>query len=413
MNLFKRLPVVCLLLLVMGNVRAQNTNSVYSRYGYGTLESPAFGASRSMGGIGYGYHDRTQINALNPAAFSDVDTLNLLFDFGVSAQSTTLRENGLKQQNPNGSFDYAAAKFALKPNWGIALGMYAYSKVGYSFSKSYSTIGEQDLDFVQSYSGSGGLNTAFIGTGMKLVKGLSLGATFTYTFGSLENTTGTTFTNSDVHNSLNNEFLILRFPGANFGIQYDFKTAPKDVWTLGASYSLSSQNKGEYIVDKAASDTTESITNHNFGLGSTLGFGISYRYDKRLTLGLDVQRRTFSKALFMGVQDSLKDETRVAVGMEYLPSANTNDYFKAIHYRAGLNWTDQYLKVPGKLQSAALTLGACLPLPRPLSGKPSSLNIGFEIGKLFPPNSAMIKETYYKVTLGLTFNEPWFFHFKL
>jgi hypothetical protein len=414
MNLLKRLPVVCFLLILLGNLHAQNTNSVYSRYGYGSIETPAFGAARTMGGIGYGYHNHNLINVLNPASYSDVDTMNILFDLGFSGQLTSFKEGTLRQQNPNASFDYAGVKFALKPKWGVGLGLYQYSKVGYSYEQSFTDYGEEELDFVKSYYGTGGLNTAFIGTGATILDGLSVGANFTFTFGSLQNTTGSTFTNSDVHNSLNKEFLILRFPGADFGFQYSFKTAPKDVWTIGSSYSLSSRTNGEYILDEAASDTTETITHHTFSLGNALGVGLSYQFDKRLTLGLDVQRRNFGESVFMGVQDSLKDQTRVAVGMEYLPSTDTQYFYQAMRYRAGFQWTDQYLKVPGKLRSASLSFGLGIPLRKyPPVGQMSMINLGFEVGKLFTPNANMINETYFKMTLGVTFNEVWFFHFKL
>src|SRR5665647_3720667 len=84
MSIRKLLPATLFLLLTLQTLLAQNTNSTYSRYGFGNLETPAMGKTRAMGGIGYGIHERGLINVQNPASFADVDTMNMLFDFGMS-----------------------------------------------------------------------------------------------------------------------------------------------------------------------------------------------------------------------------------------------------------------------------------------------------------------------------------------
>ena len=68
-------------------VMAQNgTNSPYTRYGYGDLSNRSFGAGRSMGGVGIGLRSSKQINPMNPASYSSMDSMTFLFDFGASAQ---------------------------------------------------------------------------------------------------------------------------------------------------------------------------------------------------------------------------------------------------------------------------------------------------------------------------------------
>src|SRR5665647_1873701 len=119
MSIRKLLPATLFLLLTLQTLLAQNTNSTYSRYGYGYLETPAMGKTRAMGGIGYGIHDRGLINVLNPASFADVDTMNMLFDFGLSAQLTSFKEGAVNQYNPNAYLDHVGMKFALKPKWGV------------------------------------------------------------------------------------------------------------------------------------------------------------------------------------------------------------------------------------------------------------------------------------------------------
>lgn len=411
MSIRKTLPATLFLLLTLQTLLAQNTNSTYSRYGYGSLETPAMGKTRAMGGLGIGIHEKGLIDVLNPASFADVDTMNMLFDFGMSAQFTAFKEGSVHQYNPNGYLDHVGMKFALKPNWGVALGLVPFSKVGYNFSQTYSyqntPVG--DLDFTNTYSGNGGLNTFFLGTGYKLGKNLLLGADLKYTFGVLSNTTSTNYTTSGVNDEQNIEYLFIKAPTLDLGVQYDWKLNKKSYLTLGATASMALPVSCEQYKVTIASDTVETTQYKRFQLPTTLGAGISYNWDNRLTIGLDYQNQRYSQSTFLGVKDSLRDNNRIALGVEYLPSTLAEHYYQAIRYRGGFQFNDMYLKEPGHLQSASLSLGVGLPL----RGQKSMLNFSLEAGRLFTPNASFISETYYKVSIDVSFNELWFFKLKL
>jgi hypothetical protein len=415
MSIRKSIPATLFLLLTLQTLLAQNTNSTYSRYAYGSLETPAMGKTRAMGGIGYGIHERGLIDVLNPASYADVDTMNMLFDMGMSAQFTAFKEGSVHQYNPNAYLDHVGMKFALKPNWGMALGLVPFSKVGYNFSQTFSfdntPIG--DLDYTTTYTGSGGLNTFFLGTGVQLSKGFSVGANLKYTFGLLSNTTATKYSTSGINNEQNLNYLFLKCPSLDLGLQYDLPLSKKSFLTLGATVSAALPFKGELYNVNIASDTLETTTYHNFQLPTTIGAGLSYNWDNRFTVGLDYQNQRFSQTTFMGVKDSLRDNNRIALGVEYLPSTNAEHYYQAIRYRGGFQFNDMYLKQPGHLQSAALSLGVGLPLRGQLQSRNSMLNFGFEMGRLFTPNASYISETYYKVSIDISFNELWFFKMKL
>jgi len=406
--MLKRFAAVLFFPILVLNLSAQNTNSVYSRYGYGNLENPAMGKARSMGSIGYGIHQPSLLNVLNPAGNADVDTMNMLFDFNASYQMSRFKQGELTQSNPNAYFENAGIKFALKRNWGMVLGLYQTSKVGFSYNEyGYNSL--EDDDYVVNYAGSGGLNTVFLGTGFKIFRGFSLGVNLNYNFGDISNTVTTSYDASGTSDEVRLEHLMLRYPGLDLGIQYDIKTSKKSFMTLGASYSEYLKTSGEFYLMKRSADTTETTNYYDFRMARTLGVGLSYNYDERLTLGLDFQRKMFGSGLFMNSSDSLKNYTRVALGMEFLPSVNTDKYFKAVRYRAGFQYTEQYLKDPGSFRTISLNLGAGLPL----RAQRTVLNVGFELGKLLTPSGQYIQENYYKLSLGLTFNESWFFHYKL
>jgi len=411
MSIRKLLPAALFMLLTLQTLLAQNTNSSYSRYGYGSLETPAMGKTRAMGGIGYGIHERGLIDVQNPASFADVDTMNMLFDMGLSSQFTAFKEGTVHQYNPNAYLDHIGMKFALKPNWGMALGLVPFSKVGYNFSQDFSNTNTPvgDLEYTTTYTGAGGLNTFFLGTGAYLTKGLSVGVNLKYTFGLLSNTTVTNYTTSGFNNEQNINHLFLSTPSLDLGVQYDLPLSKNSFLTLGASASASLPYRGEIYNVNIASDTLETTTHADFTLPTTLGVGVSYNLDNRLTVGLDYQNQRYSQTTFMGVKDSLRDNNRIALGVEYLPSNIAEHYYQAIRYRGGFQFNDMYLKQPGHLQSASLSLGLGLPL----RGQKSMLNFSFEAGRLFTPNASYISESFYKFSIDVSFNELWFFKMKL
>ena len=63
-------------------------NSPYSQYGIGRLADQSQSFSRGMGGVGLGLRQGNIINTLNPASYSAIDSLTMLFDMGVSGQAT-------------------------------------------------------------------------------------------------------------------------------------------------------------------------------------------------------------------------------------------------------------------------------------------------------------------------------------
>jgi hypothetical protein len=412
MSVNKFFTAVLLLLSISAALAAQNTNSPYSRNGFGTLETPALGKSRSMGGIGIGLREKNMINFLNPASISSLDTLTMLMDFGVSGQYSRFGENDNIQMNPNGGLDYVAIKVPLKRYWGLAFGLVPYSKVGYSYSMDgslYDYLGNE-IEYTKSYAGTGGMNTLYIGTSVSLWKKLALGVNYKYSFGTITQSSALVSTNSEFNSKSPTEYWYMNNSSFDLGIQYDQKFGKKSRLVLGAVFSEKSHVNNEIYKLDITTDTIASSGESKFEFPSSLGLGLSWTYDDRLTIGLDYQKQLWSNALFYGSKDTLSDNTRIALGVEYLPSVFAMHYFQAIKYRFGLYYTDSYMNYPsGNLKNVGLTLGVGLPL----RGQKSALNLSFDAGKILTPSASFISENYFKLSVGVTFNELWFFKRKL
>jgi len=408
----KSLIVALMLLFLPLVLTAQNTNSPYSRYGYGIQEYPALGKSRAMGGISLGIRDNGMINPANPASFSAVDTMTFLFDFGVSASYSTFKENDVRQSNPNGSIDYVAMKIPLKKYWGVAAGLIPFSKVGYSYSETSDLT--DDISQTNSYVGTGGLNTVFLGTSVSLWKALSLGVNYKYTFGTITQASSLVLTDesssTDPNTKSSYEYWYLNASSLDFGLQYEQKIDKKNKFVLGAMFSENTPFNNEVYLTDVTTDTITDTHKSGFELPRTLGAGVSWTYDNRLTMGVDYYTQEWSKSLLNGSKDTLSNSSRFSFGAEYLPSLMTNHYFEAVKYRFGMYYSNTYNKFPdGELKNIGVTLGVGLPLPK----QRSTLNLSFEAGRYIVPTSQYIHENYYKISLDVTFNETWFFKRKL
>ena len=90
----------CLALSVMTTmgIYAQNgTNSPYSMYGLGDLADQGVGFNKAMSGTGLAFRKGNEVNPLNPASYSAVDSLSMIIDAGLSGQITNYNDCCQKQ----------------------------------------------------------------------------------------------------------------------------------------------------------------------------------------------------------------------------------------------------------------------------------------------------------------------------
>ena len=115
------------------------TNSPYSQFGLGVLSDRSQGFNRGMNGLGLGLRFSNQVNTLNPASYSAVDSLTMIFDAGLSGQVTNFKEvyadGTSKKINANNSdFEYVVGSFRLMPKLGFSFGILPFTNIGYNYS---------------------------------------------------------------------------------------------------------------------------------------------------------------------------------------------------------------------------------------------------------------------------------------
>ncbi len=144
------------------------TSSPYSRYGLGELNLPTFATPSAMGGSFIAYqHDSTAsplfINAANPASLSGLRFTVL--ELGGQSQFTRISDGSTSIKKRNLNFSYASLGFPLGKSAGGAFGIMPYSSVGYNISSSQEVTNVGTVNY--RFDGVGGLNKAFIASGVK------------------------------------------------------------------------------------------------------------------------------------------------------------------------------------------------------------------------------------------------------
>ncbi|MCF0214410.1 MAG: hypothetical protein HUK13_08260 [Muribaculaceae bacterium] len=399
------------LLLVTAISGFAQTDTPYSRFGYGMLGENATSMQSQMGGVGYAMQSGRQINAMNPASYASTDSLTFLFDMGVSLNNVWRSEKDAKDHRIGGGLDYITMQFPLCKFMGMSIGLLPWSSVGYSF-------GTEIKNGTSSHNGSGGFNTLYAGVSGKIPGGLSLGFNISYLFGTNYNDVYAYTTSSSV--SLFELVTQVRDFNFDIGLQYNLKITPEHSLTAGATFSPGKTFLGHSWIQKY--DVGHDTDPDTIGYTSLkdkvtrpykIGVGIAYNIKNKLFAEVDFSYQPWSKAKIMSYEtfatSKFTDRYKIAAGLSYTPAIRGN-YLQRMSYRFGAHYTQDYIMVgENKVKEWGLSLGFGLPAP----GQKTVINLGFEyIHRQCSPQS-LLTENYFNIKLGINFNQLWFMQSKL
>ena len=415
-----RLTLLVLLLgMWCGMVMAQNnTNSPYTRYGYGHLSDQGSSNSKAMGGVAYGLRDGSQVNFANPASYTAVDSLTFIFDGAVSLQNTNFSNGTLKQNAKNSSFDYITMQFRLAKWCGMSVGVFPFSNVGYSMGETREDTGNSANSSTVTYSGEGGLHQAYVGLGFKIFKNFSVGANISYLWGDITRTSELKFpadaTKFPFTHTLSTDIKDYKL---DFGIQYTQQWGKKNALTLGAVFSPKRDLNSTTVIGEMVGNTTTGSTYSSrdsvatFGLPMTVGVGLAYVYDKRLTVGADFMMQQWDKVSYLNDDNAFCSRMRVGVGAEYIPNLLGRSYLSHIKYRVGAYYSLPYYKIDGQRAAKEFGVSAGFGLPIPRTG--SFLSVTAQYARTKGSKVTFVDENTLRLVIGVTFNERWFFKRKV
>jgi hypothetical protein len=144
---------------------------------------------------------------------------------------------------------------------------------------------------------------------------------------------------------------------------------------------------------------------------NSFGVGLTYEYDKRLIVGADFNLQKWGDVTYMNQPNAFCDAMKISVGAEYMPSRFSRSYLAHIKYRVGGYYSEPYYKIGGERASReyGVTAGLGLPLP----GSRSLINVSAQYIKVHGLKAGMVDENTLRLSIGITFNEGWFFKRKV
>lgn len=350
-------------------------------------------------------------------------------------QTALFNQEGSKTNAQNTSVDYVTVGFRALPRLGISLGLVPFSTIGYSTNSS-ETIASYPNEITQttSFSGDGGLHEVYGGIGWAPIKPLSFGVNVGYLWGDLEHTVKMSFSESTAYSNRQTYETDLRTYKVDFGLQYIQPFDKDNRVILGMTYGLGHDinSRADYYKQTIESSTVtwgDSISvsdayqfPHSFGVGLTwehknsLRVGVDYTYQKwsKLKFPQVVTTSTDDEIKYVTKTGNFTDLHKIAVGFEYVPNPEGLRWRERIRYRAGFSYSTPYVKIDGLdgPRSYVASAGIALPIINMYNNR-SLLNLSFQYERVKPKSPGLITENYFRICLGLSFNERWFMKWKV
>ncbi|MEO5585044.1 MAG: hypothetical protein ABIQ75_06285 [Flavobacteriales bacterium] len=428
---------VLLLILNLGlaTVSAQGIgDSPYSAYGFGDLLPTGQVSQALMAGTGLAITEPYSVLLGNPASYSAL--ARPVFEAGISFRSTrsssSLKSTSASDANFTG---FSIGIPFARGKWGLAMGLTPFSDVSYSTGR---TVAFDGGNVNYKYTGSGGLDRAFVGLGRTLYSQradslgnrgtqVRFGADFNFIFGSIEQTRdavyvpGTGYYNTKAFTSL-----VLRSPTADASLVWQGDLTKKMVkdadnwrWSIGASVDLPAKFRASYsslVTTYTVSTNIETVrdtTSNDQGVKGNVDLPVAFG------LGIGVQNARWAFTVEMKQQDwsavklevpgyqmpsPLRSALTTAAAVRFQPAIEGNILHRAV-YRFGYRHVDAPQQVRGLgLSGDAATVGISFPLNAVQTN--SWLHVGGEFGQRGSTADGLVQERYAALWVGLAFT-PW------
>ncbi|MCB2380152.1 hypothetical protein LGH70_21330 [Hymenobacter sp. BT635] len=432
-------------LVVLGLMAAPNVygqglgNSPYSRLGLGDYSANVGGVRQmGMGGVGVAAPNSINVNDLNPALL--YYTARTTYEVGFNGQYKTLRNATSSNKTGSGNLSYLALSLPISKSWAASVGLRPLSSVDYESNNVGTVANDPNSTQIIQQKGEGEISEAYMSHAYRLAKGLSVGVTAAYVFGTIDESVGSTVvpagttTTDDITKSALNDRVHYSDFAFRGGVHYRGKASEKLNYNLGAVYSFKSNLSGTRTTTLSRTDVNglvlEQITLANDEKGAAnlpalAQLGVSFDNNKNWSASLDVAQQQWSKFKgFSGIGATipLDNTLRLGLGGEYTPDATSvENYFKRISYRAGLSVSQLPYRPNGKtLYDRAVSWGFAFPMPSATPLDATVVSLGFTYGQRGNTDASTlveggtsrtisnVKEDYIRMQLGVTLNNRWF-----
>jgi hypothetical protein len=413
--------------IVFTGALGQAARSPFSTFGIGENYTNAMVNHQGMAGVGAAQPQYWYSATINPALL--VYNSQVMFNAGILGEKKKIISDTLTEETKAGNLNYLATAFpvmrskrdARLTTWTTSLTLMPFSSVRYNVQYE-AQVQNSTNTFDVFEKGTGGISQLSWSNGVRINNNLSAGLKTSYFFGSIVNTyqNKISATSNDYYASIEQRYYVKDFGVTaglsysmdslfsrkkyrlSFGLVYDFAT---DLTTRRRNTFYRSNSLGQKI-----EEDTLSYTKGYLSIPSSLIFGVALSRSN-WTVGADVSFRDWSKFRSFEQEDeeNYGSSSRYAIGAETTPDGFSEKLFKRITYRIGVSYEQTPYRVKtdngmNSVKDMGVNVGISVP-----TGRWSSIDLGFRYGKRGDKQETVFEESYYRIFLGISFNDrEWF-----
>ena len=365
-----------------------------------------------MGELGLALSDKDYLSIINPASLTEMRLTR--FETGLAYSGSNQASSLSSVFHTSIHLTGMMTGFPIDHDKGITftIGLVPYSDVGYKVQEKQtnSFVKEHTID----YTGQGGMYKFVMGTSYKLPLNISLGATYDYYFGTVENTTAVTFNSDSTYGNVSfNRTLNYHGMGATVGL------ISGNLSSIFGDSFLKDLRVG-FVYTPEVTLSRDSVDNSTTGIGivqtSTgsiksnlpyrMGLGASLNLLNKYTFTLDYMYQPFSQFTTNNIASSnMQDYYKMSLGFEFRDLEIRNDSFwDHVILRAGVSLEQtQYLINGNGIKQFSIYAGIGMPI-----SFDNTIDLGFQYGRRGTTDNSLLQENIFKFNVTLSIGEIWF-----
>ncbi|HEX2968638.1 MAG TPA: hypothetical protein VHO46_06000 [Bacteroidales bacterium] len=371
----------------------ENIDSPASVFGIGDIQLMEGGRTAGMASAALSLSGSYFLNTTNPAALSHIDSTNFIFDIVISSRKSQFSYRNLSEKAFSANVTRIATGFRFSKRLAGAVSFKPYSTVSYHIDK-YITKEGTDSKVLGEYEGSGGINQLSLLNSYKITNKLSLGSELMYLYGTINRTTELEGVNI-IKESVTHTF--------SFSTGMLYRDKLNDNLDLSAALVYGSGNSFRFkntmnILDIEGNNIFfNKNASSDIKIPQSIGAGISVS-GSRLLVSTDYYFRKKMSSLSDNSGIRFADTKKINFGLAFIPVKYPANYFEAIEYQAGFSFSNSYQIQNGiNPHNVEVSAGAALPI----RGN-SQLNLAFSWGRRGIERTGIIREDYFRVSLGFS-----------
>ncbi len=401
------------LVLVATIAQAQSVLSPYTINGIGEISPVSVAQNSAKGDAGVSLADVWHINVQNPAALV-ANTLTT-FQMGVIGDFRTIANETSSERNQSGSLRYLAMSFPIvRGSYTTSIGLLPYSSVNYNIVQQQ-VVGGSSAVATFNYVGEGGLSQAYWAHGIKILPGLAFGVKGSYIFGAVDNEIITSLSNENTFRTALIESTSYSDFNFSAGLYFRHKVKDETFLNFGLTHDLSANLTGERFARLERRDFGSRVTpvdtvinaqQSQFSLPTSFAVGLTLEKTNKYAISAEASIQQWDEnSGFENDNTSFTQAIRLALGGQLTPDpADVSSYLKRVTYRAGFSYElSPYLVNGQEITDFGINFGWSLPVSRA-----STFDMAFKIGQRGTLENDLIRERYFKFTIGATVNDRWF-----